>query len=245
MFHTNREKSLRHIAIVATFLDDKKPKIHLKRKLAVWLKLHRSYSIPFNVSIVRDISGVESEGTVPKFTKTKRIIFLSCGHLLYKAGAWNEDVSCRSRATTAKKCAKKRDTRANLLFCKLTPIGFHFSCCPRLCCCLRCLLLWSRHFATIVTWRHTPPLYRYWILYFVPLAFLSFFPPSISSLPSSLIIYFFLMHSFLSFFHSFSLAGCKNKFSFKFCRRMRKYCGHGDKNGRYMRSKCRFSCGCV
>ena len=142
-------------------------------------------------------------------------------------------------------CAKKRDTRAHLLFCKLTPIGFHFSCCPRLCCCLRCLLLWSRHFATIVTWRHTPPLYRYWILYCAPLAFLSFFPPSISSLPSSLIIYFFLTHSFLSSFHSFSLAGCKNEFSFKFCRRMRKYCGHGDKNGRYMRSKCRFSCGCV
>ncbi|KAM7441269.1 hypothetical protein ABFA07_009672 [Porites harrisoni] len=43
----------------------------------------------------------------------------------------------------------------------------------------------------------------------------------------------------------YGIPGCKNKFSFKFCRRMRKYCGHGDKNGRYMRSKCRFSCGCV
>ena len=206
MFHTNREKSLRHIAIVATFLDDKKPKIHLKRKLAVWLKLHRSYSIPFNVSIVRDISGVESEGTVPKFTKTKRIIFLSCGHLLYKAGAWNEDVSCRSRATTAKKCAKKRDTRANLLFCKLTPIGFHFSCCPRLCCCLRCLLLWSRHFATIVTWRHTPPLYRYWILYFAPLALLSFFLSSFDFFLTFFLDHLFLSYAFFPFFLSFLLS---------------------------------------
>ena len=206
MFHTNREKkSLRHIAIVATFLDDKKPKIHLKRELAVWLKLHRSYSIPFNVSIVGDISGVESEGTLPKFRKRKRK-FLSRVHLLHKAGTWNEDVSCRSRATTAKKCAKKRDTRANLLFCKLTPIGFHFSCCPRLCCCLRCLLLWSRHFATIVTWRHTPPLYRYWILYFAPLAFLSFFLSSFDFFLTFFLDHLFLSYAFFPFFLSFLLS---------------------------------------
>ena len=34
-----------------------------------------------------------------------------------EAGARNLDVSCRSRATTAKKCAKKNDARAKLLFC--------------------------------------------------------------------------------------------------------------------------------
>ena len=145
-------------------------------------------------------------------------------------------------------CKKERYT-CNLVVLQINTYWFSLSCYPRLCCCLHCLLLWSRHFATIVTWRHTPPLYRYWILYFAPLAFLSFFlsffSPSISSLSSSLIIYFFLIHSFVPSFHSFSLAGCKNEFSFKFCKRMRKYCGHGDKNGRYMRSKCRFSCGCV
>ena len=36
-------------------------------------------------------------------------------HLLHKAGARNYDVSCRSRATTAKKCTKKSDARAKLL----------------------------------------------------------------------------------------------------------------------------------
>ena len=117
LWRRNREeKSLRHVAIVAKFLDDNKPKIHLKRELAVWLKLHRSYSIPFNVSNVGDISGVESEGTLPKFRKRKRK-FLSRLHLLHKAGAWNEDVPCRSRATTAKKLCKKAFVVAYAAYC--------------------------------------------------------------------------------------------------------------------------------
>ena len=102
-------------------------------------------------------------------------------------------------------CAKKRDTRAHLLFCKLTPIGFHFSCCPRLCCCLRCLLLWSRHFATIVTWRHTPPLYRYWILYCAPLAFL-FFLSSFDFFLTFFLDHLFLSYAFFPFFLSFLLS---------------------------------------
>ena len=60
----------------------------LKREFAVWLKLHRSYSIPFNPSNVGDISGVEFEGILPKFRKRKRK-FSSRVHLLHKAGAWN------------------------------------------------------------------------------------------------------------------------------------------------------------
>ena len=31
-----QEKSLRHVAMVARFLDDKKPKIHLKSKFALF-----------------------------------------------------------------------------------------------------------------------------------------------------------------------------------------------------------------
>ena len=62
-----QEKLLRHVAMVAKFLDDNKPKIHLKSEFA--LKLHRSYSISFNLSNVGEI------------------FCLCCVHLLRKAGA--------------------------------------------------------------------------------------------------------------------------------------------------------------
>ena len=42
------EKSLRHVAMVAKFLDDNKPKKSLKSLFA--LKLHRSYSFSFNLA---------------------------------------------------------------------------------------------------------------------------------------------------------------------------------------------------
>ena len=58
------EKSLRHIAMVAKFLNDNKPKIHLKEN-SPYFKLHRPYSISFNLSNVGGISGVESKRIVP------------------------------------------------------------------------------------------------------------------------------------------------------------------------------------
>ena len=67
------EKSLYHIAMVAKFLDDNKPKILLKRKLLLHcFKLHRSYSISFNLSNVGEIFWVEFERTISEFRKKKR-----------------------------------------------------------------------------------------------------------------------------------------------------------------------------
>ena len=43
------------------------------------------------------------------WVKKKKRIFFRCVYLLHKKGASNKDLSCRSRATTAKKCTKKRD----------------------------------------------------------------------------------------------------------------------------------------
>ena len=40
------------------------------------------------------------------------------------SGRVSKEVSCGSRATTAKKCTKKRDARAKLLFCCYKPIAF-------------------------------------------------------------------------------------------------------------------------
>ena len=44
-------------------------------------------------------------------------------HPLHKAFAWNEEVSCRSRTTMAKKCTKKRDARAKPLSLLKLPIA--------------------------------------------------------------------------------------------------------------------------
>ena len=48
------EKSFRHVAMVAKFLDDNKSKRHC-------FKLHRSYLISFNLSNVGEIFLVDSE----------------------------------------------------------------------------------------------------------------------------------------------------------------------------------------
>ena len=90
----------------------------------------------------------------------RKIKFLCCVHPHHKAGAWNQEVSCRSRATTAKKCIKMRDARAKLLFCHSKPIAFFcHPRCRRHCRCLSSLLLSSKHFATMVTLPHTSPLF--------------------------------------------------------------------------------------
>ena len=65
----NREKkSLRHVAMVAKFLDDNKPKIHLKSKFALFQTSSILFSfIQFVTWILAKFSGVESEGTVSEF----------------------------------------------------------------------------------------------------------------------------------------------------------------------------------
>ena len=88
-------------------------------------KLHRSYLISLNLPNVGEISWVESERTLSKFRKRKRK-FLRCDHLLDKAGEWNWEVSCRSRATTAKKCTKRCDAREQLFFCQSKPVNQKF-----------------------------------------------------------------------------------------------------------------------
>ena len=72
------EKSLRYLAMVAKFLDER----HLKGKFA----LFQTSSILFNFIKFVKFSGAKSERTVSKFRKGKRT-FLCCFHVLHKAGA--------------------------------------------------------------------------------------------------------------------------------------------------------------
>ena len=62
-------------------------------------KLHRSYSISFNLSNAGEISWIESERTVFEFRKRKTN-FLCCFHLLREAGAWNRPFALRGHVTS-------------------------------------------------------------------------------------------------------------------------------------------------
>ena len=92
-------------------------------------------------------SGLNPKGPYLSLGKTKN--FWCCVHLLHKAGALNLEVSCRSRATTAKKCTEKRDARAKLSFCQSTPIVYFFAVRRRRY--KNSLLLSFKNFATMVT----------------------------------------------------------------------------------------------
>ena len=81
----NREKSLRHVAVVAKILDYNKPKTSLKD----WIRTASNFIdlIQFHLSLAK-FYRVVSERTVSKFSERKRK-FLCCVHLLNKAGAWS------------------------------------------------------------------------------------------------------------------------------------------------------------
>ena len=100
--------------------------------------------------------GLNPRGLYLSLEKEKKLF---CVHLLYKARAWNWEVSRRSRATTAKECTITGDARAKLLFCYLNLLLFGSSRCRHRRLCLNFLLLWSKNCATMVTWRHNSPLY--------------------------------------------------------------------------------------
>ena len=76
-----QEESLRHVAMVATFLDDNKPKRHCSH----CFKLHRAYLISFNLSNVGEIFWVKSERTLSKVWKKNT--FLCLVHRFHKSGA--------------------------------------------------------------------------------------------------------------------------------------------------------------
>ena len=138
--------------MVAKFLDDNKPKTSLKKWIRTVLNFIDLTQFQLICQMLATFSRDESERTVSKVRKIK-IKFFCCVHPVHKAGARN--VSCYRRAMTATKCTKKRDARAKLLPCQSKPVAFCRSCFRRRRCCLSSLLLWSRNFATTVTWRHT------------------------------------------------------------------------------------------
>ena len=91
-------------------------KISLKSEF-VLLQIIRAYSISFSSSNVGNFFWSWNL----QFRKRKRKS-LSWVHVLHKM--WNLAFSGRSHAMTAKKCIKKRDACAELLFCQSKPTTF-------------------------------------------------------------------------------------------------------------------------
>ena len=55
IYDNKEEKLLRHVAMVAKFLDDNKPRKSPKILILCYFKLHRSYSISFNLANLGEI----------------------------------------------------------------------------------------------------------------------------------------------------------------------------------------------
>ena len=70
-------------------------------------------------------SGLNSKGPYLRLEKQKENFGVVLTYSINRRpGESNYEVSCRSSATTAKKCTKKRNARAKLFFCQSKPITF-------------------------------------------------------------------------------------------------------------------------
>ena len=116
-------------------------------------KLHRFYS---NVKCWRNFSGVESERTLSKFRKRQRKFYVVFTYSLKRA---REIRKWRFHVVVVQQ--RLRNVQKSVMHvqrCCLADINVLLFCRSRCCRRRRCssfLLLWSRKFATIVTWRHT------------------------------------------------------------------------------------------
>ena len=140
--------------MVAKFLDDNKPKIHLRSKFA----LHRCYSISFNLSHVGEIFRIESERTVSEFRKDKETFCFVFTYSVKRA----HEISKFHVAVVQRWLKNVQKSVMHVQSCCFANINLLLFCrsrCLYRLCCLSTLLLWSEKFYTMVTWRHASPLY--------------------------------------------------------------------------------------
>ena len=148
----NREKSLRCVAMVAKFLDDDKPKtLPKKRKLALFQTLSIILNFIWFVELLAKFGWLNPKGPYRCLEKGKGNF---CVHLLHK---WVREI--RNIETTAKKVQKSVMHVQSFCFANIYLLRLNRSRCRRRRCCWSSILLWSRNFTTMVTWRHNSPLY--------------------------------------------------------------------------------------
>ena len=143
--------------MVAKFLDENKAKTSLKKRIRTVSNVTDLIQFHLICKILAKLSENESERIVSKLRKRKRK-FLYCIHQLHKAGTWGGSFMSQT-LTTSKKVQKSVMHLQSCCFANINRYLFFRSRCPHRRCCLSSPLLWSRNFATMVTWRHTSPLY--------------------------------------------------------------------------------------
>ena len=117
LYHVNKEREQQRQRLLR--------KRHLKSEVALLQTLSRLIHLVQFVKCWKFFSRVEFYKIVSKFRKRKRNLS-PCVHVLDKT--WNYAFSRPRRALTAKKCRKKRDARAGLLFCQSKPRPIAYFC---------------------------------------------------------------------------------------------------------------------
>ena len=146
-----QEKLLRHVAMVAKFLDENKPKIHIKSKFALF-KLVGLIQSHFICQMLAKFSGRNPKGqylTLEKEKETFCVVFTYSVELARVTVVQQQLKNVQKSVMNVQSCC----------FAKINLLLFCRSLCRRRRSCPSSLLLWSRNFATMVTWRHTSPLY--------------------------------------------------------------------------------------
>ena len=120
-------------------------------------KLHRSYLISFKLSNVGEIFLVKSERTVCKFRKEKQIF---CFVLTYPI-KWAREIRKFHIAVVQQRLRNVQKRVMHMQRCFSASLNLLFFLLFAVRRCKNFLLLSSRNFATMVTSRHTSPLYLY------------------------------------------------------------------------------------
>ena len=152
---THREDKSRHVAMVAKFLEDNKPKTSLKK----WIRTVSNFNdlIQFHLTcrMLAKFCAVKSERTVSKWRKRKRKFCVGFTYSIKQAreiGKFHVTVVQRRLRNVQFKtawCTCKAVVL--LLYIILLLFAVHVNCRPYCCD--------FRNFATMVTWRHNSPLY--------------------------------------------------------------------------------------
>ena len=145
--------------MVAKFLLDNKPEIHLKIKFA----LFQTSLILFHLicQMLAKFSGLNSKGPYLSLEKTEKlfVVFTYSVKQVHEIRKFHVAVVQRWLKNVQKSVMHVQ----SCCFANLNLLLFCRSRCRRRCCCLSSLLLWSKNFASMVTWRLTSPLYFHWV----------------------------------------------------------------------------------
>ena len=106
----NGEKSLRHVAMVATFLDDNKPKIHLKSKFALFQTSSTLFNFIWLVKCWRNFLDL-----IRKDKKTKKKLCVVFTHSIKRAREIRKFLVAVVQRRL-RNVQKKRDARASCCF---------------------------------------------------------------------------------------------------------------------------------